>query len=328
MSERAGEELSAEARQLIAAARGADDPTAEDEARVKARWLAGIAAGAGVSSMSEAVRAAASTGWSWGLKAAMLGGAAAIAAVGIYLGWPRAEAPTADAPLAAPQARGAGQGQAEPTAEGSAEEEQPSSAPAAPPVRARTPESAPAVEREEAPPSAAPDVPEPLAAAPAIAEPTLDTGSTVPSSPPEAVAVPVVARATSSRQQRVSRSRTKTGAKASRVVAKTASTPPAVVAPVEATPAPSPTGQLGEEIARLSEVRAQLQAGSPARALELLSAYRSRFAAPNLAMEADALQVDALCKAGKREAARAAAAAFTKRWPASPLEQRVSSACQ
>jgi hypothetical protein len=87
------------------------------------------------------------------------------------------------------------------------------------------------------------------------------------------------------------------------------------------------TGQLGEEIARLSEVRGQLQAGSPARALELLSEYRSRFAEPNLAMEADALQVDALCRAGKREAAREAATAFTSRWPGSPLEQRVSGAC-
>lgn len=98
--------------------------------------------------------------------------------------------------------------------------------------------------------------------------------------------------------------------------------------PAGEAPASAATGQLGEEIARLSEIRGQLQAGSPARALELLSDYRSRFVEPNLAMEADALQVDALCKTGKREAAREAAAAFATRWPSSPLEQRVSSACQ
>ena len=44
-------------------------------------------------------------------------------------------------------------------------------------------------------------------------------------------------------------------------------------------------------------------------------------------MEADALQVDALCSAGRREAAQAAATAFVKDWPGSPLQQRVSSAC-
>jgi hypothetical protein len=90
----------------------------------------------------------------------------------------------------------------------------------------------------------------------------------------------------------------------------------------------SAAGQLGEEIERISAIRGQLQGGSAARALELLSEYRLRFAEPNLAMEADALQVDALCKVGQREAAREAAAAFSSRWPASPLEQRVSAACR
>ncbi|MEY2932591.1 MAG: hypothetical protein RL033_3340 [Pseudomonadota bacterium] len=93
-------------------------------------------------------------------------------------------------------------------------------------------------------------------------------------------------------------------------------------------PAAAASGQLGEEIARISEIRERLQTGSPARALELLAEYRHHFAQPNLAMEADALQVDALCKAGQREAAREAAATFVSRWPGSPLEQRVSSACR
>jgi hypothetical protein len=87
------------------------------------------------------------------------------------------------------------------------------------------------------------------------------------------------------------------------------------------------TGQLGEELALLSEVRGSVQGGAPGRALELLSRYRSQFGRPILGMEADALKVDALCKAGQRDAARASARAFQNDWPGSPLEQRVSSAC-
>ena len=61
-------ELSPEARRIINEARGFDDPSPEDRARVKARWLAGVAAVAGVSSLTEAARAAGGLGW--GLKAA------------------------------------------------------------------------------------------------------------------------------------------------------------------------------------------------------------------------------------------------------------------
>jgi hypothetical protein len=91
--------------------------------------------------------------------------------------------------------------------------------------------------------------------------------------------------------------------------------------------APALSGQLGEEIAALSVIRKELQAGAPSRALQQLSEYRERFGQPNLAMEADALRVDALCRAGQQEAARAAAAAFASEWPNSPLQQRVSAAC-
>lgn len=77
----------------------------------------------------------------------------------------------------------------------------------------------------------------------------------------------------------------------------------------------------------LSEVRGSVRDGAPDRALEQLTRYRSRFAQPILGMEADALKVDALCKAGQREAARASARAFQNDWPGSPLERRVSTAC-
>jgi hypothetical protein len=77
----------------------------------------------------------------------------------------------------------------------------------------------------------------------------------------------------------------------------------------------------------LSEVRSSVQGGTPARALELLGQYRSRFERPILGMEADALRVDALCKTGQRDAAQASARAFQNDWPGSPLERRVGAAC-
>lgn len=312
MNERAGQELSAEARQLIVNARGADDPTAEDEARVKARWLAGIAAGAGVSSLSEAVRAAASAGWSWGMKAAVLAGAAAVAAVGVYLGWPEAESPRAEAP-AVPGATTARRVESAVT-----EPEQTAVAPLPGPAAPQAAEHARA---------AAPMVAEPLAEAPAGAE-----------APSDAVAAPLVEapivaapepQATPAAGPRPARSHAARPKPSSRASTRKPGAPEATGETLSEVPAsPATTGQLGEEIARLSEIRGQLQAGTPARALELLGDYRARFAEPNLAMEADALQVDALCKAGRRDAAREAAVAFASRWPSSPLEQRVSRACQ
>lgn len=327
MSERAGQELSAETRQLIANARGADDPTAEDESRVKARWLAGIAAGAGVSSLSEAVRAAASTGWSWGLKSAVLAGAAAVAAVGVYLGWPETE------PFPV-EATSVSRGNSPPVHEAGGEEAvaqhaQAEKATSAPLLAPATPEAAepPSDESSVAPSPAAmplPDQPAPepppeVAAVGAAGEGASPGGASVatPEPPVARAAGPRQARSTAARPKPTSRSSTRKPA-----LEVTASEP--AVAPAS----PAATGQLGEEIARLSEIRGQLQSGSAARALELLGEYRSRFAEPNLAMEADALQVDALCKAGKHEGAREAATAFTSRWPGSPLAQRVSSACK
>jgi hypothetical protein len=102
----------------------------------------------------------------------------------------------------------------------------------------------------------------------------------------------------------------------------------AATAPVEAASAAAgPSGQLSEELAVLSDVRGSIQEGAAVRALELLNRYESRFGQPILGMEADALRVDALCKAGQRDAARESARAFQNEWPGSPLERRVSAAC-
>lgn len=336
MNERAGQELSAEARQLIANARGADDPTAEDEARVKARWLAGIAAGAGVSSLSEAVRAAASTGWSWGLKAAVLAGAGAVAAIGVYLGWPDAETPPeapaqAESRTGGPVAREAivdGAPQRAP-AEAVTQSDERASAPLPPAAKPAAPEApAPSPVAGQAPPEPPVDGTPPVQGGDVQGGEQNGPAESAAQAPVPAVQAPAATAEPAAKRPRQARNpsaRTRTGTKSS-----ARKRPPAEPAAQEATEAPAAAaaGQLGEEIARLSEIRGQLQAGSPARALELLSDYRSRFVEPNLAMEADALQVDALCKAGKRDAARQAAAAFTSRWPGSPLAQRVTSACQ
>ena len=97
--------------------------------------------------------------------------------------------------------------------------------------------------------------------------------------------------------------------------------------PAAPTEAASASGQLGEELSLLSQVRSSVQDGTPQHALELLADYEAKFGRPILEMEADALRVDALCRAGQRDAARASAAAFQNEWPGSPLGRRVSAAC-
>jgi len=317
VNERLDTELSAAARQVIREARGADDPTAEDEARVKARWLAGIAAGAGVSSLSEAVRAAASTGW--GLKAGALAAALAAAAAGVYLGWPQlSESPRASTPASSvtgsPMTGSPAAGS--PGASNAAPSPGPAPRPSATAPVTALPAPAGASPAAVSPPAEGSPTQEQLAPEPpGTAEPQAIASEAVPPArvPEKAVAVKAARAPTPSRSVR-------------RAVLLKAPAPP--VERPRTVAAPLPSGQLGEEIALLSEIRNNLQSGSAARALEQLAAYRQRFGQPSLAMEADALQVDALCRAGQRDAARAAANAFVSRWPGSPLQQRVDAACR
>jgi len=315
VNEQLGPELSATARQLIADARGADEPSAEDEARVKARWLAGIAAGAGVSSLSEAVRAAASTGW--GLKAGALVAALAAATAGVILGWPQTSghpssqevstvpaARTGREPAAAVQTVPAQPVVAAPVAQQPVAQQPVTPQPVAP---------QPVTEQPAAVPPSAPEVVKPAVEAAAPTEAAVQQPQPA-AAPPRAGEVKEV-RATAPRAAASARRAEKLPEKP--VAAATEE--PAAVAPL--------SGQLGEEIAALSEIRSNLQTGAASLALEQLSEYRRRFGQPSLAMEADALRVDALCRAGQREAARTAATAFASNWPNSPLQQRVSAAC-
>ena len=318
MNEQLGPELSAAARRLIADARGADEPSAEDEARVKARWLAGIAAGAGVSSLSEAVRAAASTGW--GLKAGALVAALAAATAGVILGWPQTSghpssqevstvpaARTGREPAAAVQTVPAQPVVAAPVAQQPVAQQPVTPQPVAP---------QPVTEQPAAVPPSAPEVVKPAVEAAAPAETAVQQ--------PQPAAVPP--RAGELKEVRSSAPRAAASTRHAERAEKLPEKPVAAATEEPAAVAPL-SGQLGEEIAALSEIRSNLQTGSAALALEQLSEYRRRFEQPSLAMEADALRVDALCRAGQREAARTAATAFASNWPNSPLQQRVSAAC-
>lgn len=326
-------ELSPEARRLINEARGADDPTAEDHARVKARWLASVAAVAGVSSLTEAARAAG--GISWGFKAA--GAALVIAAGAIGLNFALDAGDSADAKRAnqtesqrVPPAGWSGSSpeRFQKTTRARPESEKAQRAATADPAIAAAPGDAPtpsALVPEVAEGSAPLPVVEAVTPRTAVAQPVVAQPDVLPAAVPSP-AIPISPAAPATRAKPVPRA-----VVARSSVPKAAENEAAastVSAPVEAAPAaPGPSGQLGEELALLSDVRSSIQEGAAARALEQLNRYESRFGQPILGMEADALRVDALCKAGQREAARESARAFQNEWPGSPLERRVSAAC-
>ena len=339
-------DLSPEARRLINAARGADDPTAEDQARVKTRWLAGVAAVAGVSSLTEAARAAGGIGW--GLKAVGAAVAIAAGAIGLYVALPDDGARSGEASPAwagrTHERHDKGSSASGASADGSSE------VAAAPAPRSRSaagqenaPEALPpAVARNDvmandpmaAPAPGAPEAsgPAPSAAIPPVAA---EWGSGQPAASPTpdvSADRPAADVSVRTARERVAASRAQSRGNTTRAVPVVAA--PAPSAPVMPPPATSvaveaasPSGQLGEELSLLSQVRSSVQDGTPQRALELLAQYESKFGRPILEMEADALRVDALCRAGRREAARASAAAFQNEWPGSPLGRRVSAAC-
>lgn len=343
-------ELSPEARRLISAARGADDPTPEDQARVKARWLASVAAVAGVSSLTEAARAAGGIGW--GLKAA--GAALVIAAGAVGLNFAlddgTAEPKTAESRAAESKATSPLPGielgsperfQKTPPARRASED----------PAAATPPSSADAIDAE--PVTAEPIglepstvTPPPSVGSPALlpseqiadARPILAVapaagataaGGAMVATPKSTVRARPVARASAARASTQSSVEKRAAEKkaAEKPVVEKELAPGPVTVETAAPAAAAQSGQLGEELALLSEVRSSIQDGAGARALELLSRYESRFGQPILGMEAHALRVDALCKAGQREAARESARAFQNEWPGSPLERRVSAAC-
>jgi hypothetical protein len=121
--------------------------------------------------------------------------------------------------------------------------------------------------------------------------------------------------------------------------------PPAPsAAPVEPLPSPSAVGvarptpssassssrtaQLGAERMLLDEARGALVQGDPNRALGRIEQHRRTFASPILGEERDAMEVEALMKAGRTAEARAKADAFGRRTPNSLFLPAVESAIE
>lgn len=356
-------ELSPEARRIISAASGFDEPTPDDRERVKARWLASVAAVAGVSSLTEAARAAGGLGW--GAKVAGAALAIVAGAIGLYVVTPEGGLSEGAPERAARGGRAASPALSESALEGSAapEGDPGSVASARAPgwsgetyerhqktsATRQRPGETPALEPSvEAPVTAFGPEAEALGANPGAGVlPVIGGAPLAAEEPellvagePEVVSEPVAAVAPGGSTQRARKARAlkraAPQASAPRAIAVAAPLPRRSEAPASSGGAPAeagsgagakPGGQLGDELALLSEVRRHVQGDTPARALELLSGYGARFEQPILGMEADALRVDALCRTGERGAARESAEVFQRKWPDSPLGGRVRAAC-
>ncbi len=80
---------------------------------------------------------------------------------------------------------------------------------------------------------------------------------------------------------------------------------------------------LREELAALDRARAALLQGSPARALELIGEYDGDHPRGRLRLEAEALRIDALARAGRHSEAKSRAERFVSKYPNSFLANRV-----
>jgi hypothetical protein len=69
------------------------------------------------------------------------------------------------------------------------------------------------------------------------------------------------------------------------------------------------------------------KAGDAPRALALIEEHGARFPDGILVQEREAERVVVLCALGRTEEARAAASAFLRVWPRSPLASRVRASC-
>ena len=98
-----------------------------------------------------------------------------------------------------------------------------------------------------------------------------------------------------------------------------------------AAPEPGPASSLAArvraEAVLMDRARSALQAGRHHEVLRRLDEHRARFDAPFMAEEAAAWRAVALCRLGRVEAGRAAAAAFARAYPRSPHGSSVAASC-
>jgi hypothetical protein len=106
---------------------------------------------------------------------------------------------------------------------------------------------------------------------------------------------------------------------------------PQQAVPRDRSPATGPSGQPAADLAReLEQVRAageSVRAGDGAAALAQADAYLQAHPSGSFAPEARLHRAAALCLLGQVDAARAAAAAFERDYPTSPLRARIAAVC-
>ena len=281
------DELSPDARALLARASGGDDPAPSDRARVRAALMATVAGGAGLAASTAASTAAASS---------VSASATATGAVTMSL--------TAKIACAVILASAVGGTVAiapwEPAEPAAAVESRTSTERAPRPISPRVVAARPAVARslEPAPPS------EPVLAPAPPAEPA-------PIAIAEAAAPRVVVRPAAHVRSAPAP-----------VAAETA------VEPVPAELVAAAPSTLAEEVRLLSSAQRALNEGDPTTALARLAEHGRRFPSGTMAEERDAARALALCRAGRREEAQAAAARFLADRPTSPLAARVRASCE
>jgi hypothetical protein len=103
-----------------------------------------------------------------------------------------------------------------------------------------------------------------------------------------------------------------------------APTSPAPATPGRAARVPTPSADLGAEIAFLDSARAAVSAGAGRRALDILRGYQSRYPSGSFRPEATAIKIEALAKLGRNAEARALATQFVAEHRGSLLAARVA----
>ena len=313
------DELSPDAKALLARASGGDDPAPGDRARVRAALMATVAGGAGLAASTAASTAAASSATATATGAATISLTAKIACAVILVSavggtvaiapWEPAEPATAlESRAEAPRA--------------------PARAiPSARPLAVDPPAVEPAL--EPAPPSE-PALAPPIEPAPVAIEernegtegrhllPFAGVG-TQSRSGATGVFADAVPTGEVARPARPVRS-------AARPVVEPATLEPAPAVPVE--PAAATPSSLAEEVRLLAGAQRALNDGDPITALARLAEHGRRFPSGTMAEERDAARALALCRAGRRQEAQAAAARFLAERPTSPLAARVRASCE
>ena len=281
-------QLGPRTRALLEAAGGGDEPSIEDQARVRAAIAARLAAGLAVAGLAatsakSAAAAAASGGAAAGASGGVAAGVGASALVGV--------AAKAVVSLALVGAIGAS---------AAVYVRSGVHPPASPPPRSST--SAVAV-------ASPPRVP-------------VDRGSSMP--PPADVssdrAAPIAAPAVSSLALPTAPTQT--------AESQVAGQRPAATTQANALGSASPAMDVHAEVLLIAEAHRALQAGNASDSLVLLDEHARRFPTGAMAEERDAARVAALCALGRVVEGRTAAAAFLRDFPGSPHASRVRASCE